>query len=414
MSRRIGLGAIAAVAICALMSSAAQAAPTQLVLSQGAAFSLLGHSCGGIQERVYATGFGPDGYPTGDVYMQTRCGGSGKGGGYKVTTYSAWASVAWTWFGETRSFALLQGAASENPSFSATDAYGDHIYNSGSVAYLEVGEPPLQPPAPPTEVSVGVGLFEAGETEYLRMTVTWTAAAETADLISSSTVTATPVGSSAPVLSATASGTWSTAYLSPVQPNTTYRVTVTSTDSEGTSQTSAPVEVRSPNQDGEAERELKTVQTCESSQGTIKLSPGLSEVPHVQNITVKGQFSGCGGPLGFESATFVDHLKTTEEVTCSVLASASSEPTTAAVSLAVKWNEGGSSKGSLLMPLSEVAATGLSGTLEHGPFATPTTIQTASIGESFTGSATCGQASGKKAAKLVKAGVFSTGEVEFG
>ena len=61
-----------------------------------------------------------------------------------------------------------------------------------------------------------------------------------------------------------------------------------------------------------------------------------------------------------------------------------------------------------------LTATGLSGKLERGPLATPTAIHTAWVGESFTGAETCGQASGKKAAKPVKSGVFSTGEVEFG
>jgi hypothetical protein len=248
------------------------------------------------------------------------------------------------------------------------------------------------------------------------MTVSWTADAETAGLIDSSTVTATPVGSAAPVLSATASGSWSTAYLSPVQPNTTYRVSVTSSDAEGTSQPSAPIELKSPNQDGEAEREQKTVETCESSQGTIKLSPGLSETPHVQSLTVKGRFSGCSGPLGVESATFADRLKTTEEVTCSALSSASIEPTTAPVSLSVKWSpsEEGASKGSLLLPLSEAAISGLGGTFEKGPFASPTSVQSGPIAESFTAAAGCGQPYGKKAAKPVKSGVFASGEVEFG
>src|ERR1039457_463933 len=94
MIRRVTLSSIAAVLICLCLASAAgAAASTQLVLSQSAAFSLLGHSCGGIQERVSATGFAPNGLPAGDVYMQTRCGGSGRGGGYKTTTYSAWATV---------------------------------------------------------------------------------------------------------------------------------------------------------------------------------------------------------------------------------------------------------------------------------------------------------------------------------
>ncbi|HWF73753.1 MAG TPA: hypothetical protein VG186_10445 [Solirubrobacteraceae bacterium] len=31
----------------------------------------------------------------GNVYMKTSCGGSGRGGGYHTTTYSASASVNW-------------------------------------------------------------------------------------------------------------------------------------------------------------------------------------------------------------------------------------------------------------------------------------------------------------------------------
>ena len=360
MARRLILGIVAAASICAAGASAASAAsPIPLYLSQGSAFAILGHSCGGIQEKVFATGFGSGGYPTGNVYMQTRCGGSGRGGGYKTTTYSAWASVEWTWLGETRSSARLAGPAEENGSFSATDAYGDHVYNVGSSAYLETGTPPLAPPAPPSGVNVSIGLFEAGASEYLRMTVNWTAAPETAGMITSSTVTATPVNSSAPVLSTTVGGTWPTAYLAPVAPSTTYRVTVTNTDGEGTSQSSTPYEITSPNSDGEAVREAKT-EACTVNQGKITLSPGLSETPSVQNITVKGELSNCTGPLGFEGGKYTDHLKTTEEVTCSVLSSISSEPTTESVSLALKWlpSEEGSSNGSILLPLSEVAADG--------------------------------------------------------
>lgn len=415
MLRKVVLSIVVSVSIGAALASAASAAnPIRLYLSQGAAFSILGHSCGGIQEKVWATGFGSNGYPTGDVYMETRCGGSGRGGGGGSTKYTAWASMVWTWFGETRSFAKLSSAAEENGSFSATDAHGDHLYNVGSAAYLETGAPPLQPPAPPTGVSVNIALAESGGSEYLRMGVTWTAAAETAGLIKYFTVTAAPVGSSAPILTATASGTFPAAALSPVQTNTTYRVTVTSTDAEGTSQPSVPVELKSPNQDGEAERETKKVQTCEQHQGTIKLSPGLSEVPHVQNITVKGEMKGCSGPRGFESGKYVEHLKTTEEVTCSALASTSSEPTTAAVSLSLKWSPGGTSSGSLILPLSEVSLTGLTGSLEGGPFAAPTSVKAASVAESFTGGPTCGRASGKKKAKPVKSGTFSTSEVTFG
>ncbi len=417
MARRVVLSIVVSASICAALAPAASAAsPIRLYLSQGAAFSILGHSCGGIQEKVYATGFGSGGYPTGDVYMSTTCGGSGRGGGGHSTTYAGWASTAWTWFGETRSFAALTGAAEENPSFSAEDSHHDHLYNVGSAAYLETGEPPLQPPAAPTGVTASVGLAESGETEYLRMTVGWTVAPETAGLLTSSTVTATPVPAGPPVLSATVSSYWSVAYLGPVQPNTVYRVTVTNTDAEGTSQPSIPIELKSPNSDGEAEKEKKNVETCAQNQGTIKLSPGLSETPHVQKITVTGELKGCEGPLGIESGTYVDHLKTTEEVTCSALASTSIEPGTTPVSLTVKWSpsEEGTSKGSLTLPLSEASLTGLDGTLDGGPFTTPASVTAASVAESFTGGSTCGQAVGKKKAKPVKSGAFSTSEVELG
>jgi len=418
MARKVILSIVAAASICAALAPAASgASPIRLYLSQGAAFSILGHSCGGIQEKVYATGFAANGYPMGDVSMSTSCGGSGRGGGYRSTTYSGWASTTWTWLGETRSFAALTGAAAENGSFSETDSYGDHLYNEGSAAYLQTGESPLQPPAAPEGVSASVGLFESGETEYLRMGVTWTAAAETAGLITSSTVTATPIPSG-PVLTTTVGGTWSTAYLSPVQPNTLYRVTVTNTDGEGTSQPSATVEVRSPNSDGETEKEQeqKNVETCTQNQGTIKLAPGVSETPHTQKLTVTGELGGCEGPLGFESATYVERLKTTEEVTCSVLTNTSIAPNTAAVSLTVKWSpsEEGTSTGSLILPLSEVSLTGLTGTLEGGPFASPASVTAASVWESFTGGSTCGQTVGKKKAKPVKAGAYTTSEVEFG
>ena len=417
-ARRTALGAFAAVLIGLVLANTAGAATaTQLYLSQSAAFSLLGHSCGGIQEQVYATGFGSDGYPTGDVYMQTRCGGSGRGGGYKYTTYSAWASVVWNWFGETRSFARLEGAAKGSTTFTAEDAHGDRVYNSGTSAFLETGEPPLQPPAPPSEVSAGVSIYEAGETEYLRMTVGWTLAAETAGLITSSTITATPIKPGPPVLSTTVEGTWASAYLGPVSPNTTYRVTVTNTDAEGTSQAGV-TEATSPNQDGEGGEGGGTpvTETCEQNSGTIKLSPGLSETPHVQSITVKGAFKGCDGPEEFAEGKYVAHLKTTEDVTCSTLSSISSEPTTTAVSLVVKWAPKGlgSSQGALGMGITEVPGIPLEGTLEGGTLKEPLSIASGTVSESFAGGPSCGVAAGKKSAKAVKSGVFSGSAVGLG
>jgi Fibronectin type III domain len=414
MVRRVILRtAAAALSVLALAPAAGAATTTQLVLSQSAAFSILGHSCGGIQEQVYATGFATNGYPAGDVYMQTKCGGSGRGGGYKTTTYSAWATVTWDWFANTRSYARLEGAAEGiSTTFSAEDAHGDRIYNVGTSAYLETSEPPLVPPGAPTAVTAEFSPIEVGEEEEpeLRFVVSWTPAPETAGLITSSTVTATPVGSTAPVLTTTVSGPPTSALIAPLRRHTTYRITVTNSDDEGTSQASTATEAFSEG----TPPPPPSVETCEQNQGTIKLSPGLEETPHVQSITIKGRLRGCDGSKDVTEATYVAHLKTTEEVTCSTLMSASDEPTTTPVSLLVKWAQAGISKGALVMPVSEFPGTGLGGTLEGGPLGEPLSIFAASVSESFTGGASCGVSSTKKKARAVKFGVFTTTQVEIG
>jgi len=77
--------AVASTALCAAAPAGASA--INLEMSQGAAFNALGHWCGGIKEKVYETGFAASGYPQGNVFMETTCGGSGKGGGGGHTTY---------------------------------------------------------------------------------------------------------------------------------------------------------------------------------------------------------------------------------------------------------------------------------------------------------------------------------------
>lgn len=248
MSRTTFLGAFA----CAVMSLAvgAAAAPLPLLLPQSTAFSFLGHSCGGIQEQAFATGFDPaSGYPTGDVYMQTRCGGSGRGGGYHTTTYSAWAGVIWDFSGGVRSATRLTAAPVVSPTFSATDANGDQVYttlNAVNVspsncsvgnttycyyrAYLTV--PP--PPAP-----TGVSAVQVGD----EFQVSWKASTPHPAVITSSTMTATPLASTASILTATETGSATTGFVGPLQPLTTYQITVVSTDAGGSSPPSTPITV---------------------------------------------------------------------------------------------------------------------------------------------------------------------------
>ncbi len=125
-----------------------------LLLPQSTAFAILGRSCGGIQEKAYATGFDPvTGFPTGDVYIQTRCGGSGRGGGYHTTTYSAWVGATWDFGGNVVSSARLAAAPTVDPTFTATDVYGDSLYNISAAAYLVVPVPAA--PAGVTAVQSG-------------------------------------------------------------------------------------------------------------------------------------------------------------------------------------------------------------------------------------------------------------------
>jgi hypothetical protein len=69
-------------------------------LTQPNGFALLGISCGGDHVSTFTTGFQTDesGATTGvvgEVYVWTRCGGSGRGGGYTSHTYRKWALASW-------------------------------------------------------------------------------------------------------------------------------------------------------------------------------------------------------------------------------------------------------------------------------------------------------------------------------
>jgi hypothetical protein len=133
MLRRVIVGAIvSAVMISGGVPAASAGTTSSLLLPQSTAFSMLGHSCGGIQEQAFTTGFdATSGYPTGDVYLQTRCGGSGRGGGYHSTTYSAWAGVTWDFTAAVVSSTELTAAPTGlDPAFSAFDGQGNEVFNT--------------------------------------------------------------------------------------------------------------------------------------------------------------------------------------------------------------------------------------------------------------------------------------------
>jgi hypothetical protein len=142
------------------------------------------------------------------VHVSTRCGGSGRGGGYHVTTYAAWVAVPWDLAGDLVSAATVSPAPTVDPAFSATDANGDTLSNSAGRAYLTV-------PAP--GAPTGVAAVQVGD----QLQVTWTPAPPNPAVITSSTVTATPVGSTAPVLTSTVAGSAASGAIGPLEPATT-------------------------------------------------------------------------------------------------------------------------------------------------------------------------------------------------
>jgi hypothetical protein len=207
-----------------------RAAAVQLLLPQSTAFGFLGHSCGGIQEKAYATGFDPvSGYPTGVVYISTRCGGSGRGGGYHITTYSAWVSATWDFAGNILSSARLTAPPGEFIDSTFIDAYGDQVYNIGSLIYLDI---PV-PNAPNIVTAVQVS------DEF---SVSWTLASNVNPLaVTSSTISATPVNPPGTAVTASIGGSATNGLVGPLQPQTTYQVTVVSTTLGGTSAASVPL-----------------------------------------------------------------------------------------------------------------------------------------------------------------------------
>jgi len=203
--------------------------PGNLLLPQSTAFAILGYSCGGIQEHPYVTGFDPTtGYPTGDVYLSTTCNGSGRGS--HPTTHTAWAAVTWDFTGNVVSATTRSNAAAVDPTFFATDVYGDTIYNAGAAAYLVV---PL--PAAPT----GVTTVQSGD----QFQVSWMPKGVNPAAVASTTVTATPVNSTASVLTTTVAGSATDGVISSLQPQTIYQITVVNTTISGSSPASTPIVV---------------------------------------------------------------------------------------------------------------------------------------------------------------------------
>jgi len=140
--------------------------------------------------------------------------------------------------------------------------------------------------------------------------------------------------------------------------------------------------------------------TC-NTKGSIKLSPGLSEKPTVQNVQLKGTLSSCTGTeTTVTGGKYNAHLKTAEPVTCAALSSSGAAETPES-GIIFKWapHGGGNSLGTFSMPLTELLST-LSGKITSGPFNEDTI--SGNVLQSYSGK--CGE--GKKP-KKVKNGSYT-------
>ncbi len=117
------------IALLALLLPAAIQAQTALPLPPGYP-TLLGESCGGVHVASYVTGFDASGNITGEVYAWTKCGGSGRGGGYQTHTYQSWNSILWDLY--TNYKLVPYDNVMPDPAFTAVDSYGNMILNSCS------------------------------------------------------------------------------------------------------------------------------------------------------------------------------------------------------------------------------------------------------------------------------------------
>ena len=142
---------------CLLMSGVASA----LTLPIPAGYpTLLGRSCGGVLVQPYITGFDANGNVTGELYASTRCGGSGRGGGYHSTLYKSYTTITWDFFGHYLLSSYDGGALNINEV--ATDTYGNVASVNGLVATLTIYElPPNAKPVAAAMPSV-IGLTQAG------------------------------------------------------------------------------------------------------------------------------------------------------------------------------------------------------------------------------------------------------------
>jgi Fibronectin type III domain len=171
-------------------------------------------------------------------------GHSGRGGGYTLVGYACTPTLKYGLAPKhSVSFGLTIRAAaagSINESYVTEPSPSSpqlNLFSHAAADTVAVTEPPL--PAAPTALSAS----KVGD----QLRVSWTPAAVTAQAITSSTVTLTPSGgSSAPTVTGVLGGPATAATVGPVQPQTTYLITVVNTDAAGSSPASSQISFTTP------------------------------------------------------------------------------------------------------------------------------------------------------------------------
>ena len=141
-----------------------------------------------------------------------------------------------------------------------------------------------------------------------------------------------------------------------------------------------------------------------TAEGSVKLSPGLSETPAVQQIQISGKLSNCAGEeTTYTAAGFRIHEKTEQRVTCAALKSGA---VSAAGTIQITWTprpkKGTRHSGSAALSLIEGTAP-LSGSIAHWAFGEGE-LQ-GSLAEAYAGGESCG--TGKKVKKGTVAGTLA-------
>jgi len=132
---RAGVVVAAVLGFAAVTPQSAFGSPVSLVVPQSTAFAVLGHSCGGIQEKAFGSAFSPTtGYPIGAVHLSTTCSTGGRGS--HPATFSAWVAATWDFTGALVSDSVLTTTPTVDPTLSIYDSHGNQLSNQSNRAYL--------------------------------------------------------------------------------------------------------------------------------------------------------------------------------------------------------------------------------------------------------------------------------------